>query len=62
MITLTDKTFYVSAEANQRVTVMLPRDMVDDDEQLLGLVALDLTAEQARVLGAAIAQAGEIAQ
>ena len=61
MITLADNTFYVSAETNRLVTVMLPRPMVDDDEALLGTVAITLTAEQAKALGAAIAQAGEIA-
>lgn len=62
MITIADKTFYVSAEANQQVTVMLPQELVDDQADLMGLVAISLTAEQARQLGAAIAQAAEIAQ
>ncbi len=62
MITLADDQFYVSAEANRRVTVMLPRDMVADGEELLACVSLGMTAEQAKALGAAISQAAEIAQ
>jgi hypothetical protein len=62
VITIADKTFYVSAEANQQVTVMLPGDLVDDQADLMGMVAITLTAEQARVLGDAIAKAAEIAQ